>query len=38
MDVAGVDLSAFRNGISSSAVIDDEEGEDEDLLVEETGD
>ena len=36
MDVAGVDLSAFRNGTNASAVEDDE-NEDEDLLVEETG-
>ncbi|HRJ42241.1 MAG: DNA-directed RNA polymerase subunit alpha [Caldilineaceae bacterium] len=36
MDVPGIDLSAFRNGTVSSAP--DEEDEDEELLVEETGD
>ena len=36
MDVPGVDLSAFRNGIAS--VVDDEETEDEDALVEDAVD
>lgn len=38
MDVPGVDLSAFRNGGSSSVEGDEDEDEDEELLVEETGD
>lgn len=37
MDVPGVDLSAFRNGTTSSDVAD-EEDEDEEFLVEEPGD
>lgn len=40
MDVAGVDLSAFRNGTGASADLDDEEDdmdEEEDILAEETG-
>lgn len=43
MDVPGVDLSAFRNGTGSGEdagdenEMDEDEGEDEDLLVEDTG-
>jgi len=37
LDVVGVDLSAFRNGATSVADVDDEEDEGEDVLAEETG-
>ena len=41
LDVAGVDLSAFRNGATSLTDVDDEDGEEEDegedVLAEETG-